>query len=85
MNRYVAFLRGINVGGHKKVPMQQLHECMTEMGFTKIKTLLASGNVVFEAEHADRTELTEKSQRFLNRSLVLKFLSSYENGSRWRL
>ena len=52
MNKYVAFLRGINVGGNKKVPMKELIECFEKMGFTNIHTLLASGNVVFEGKEA---------------------------------
>ena len=43
----VAFLRGINVGGHHKVPMGELKATLTSMGFSNIKTLLNSGNVVF--------------------------------------
>lgn len=44
---YVAFLRGINVGGHHKVPMAELKTTLASIGFSDIKTLLNSGNVVF--------------------------------------
>ncbi len=47
--RQVAFLRGINVGGHKKVPMADLKKLMEKEGFTNVKTLLASGNVLFDS------------------------------------
>ncbi|MFH6603110.1 DUF1697 domain-containing protein [Maribacter algicola] len=47
---YVAFLRGINVGGHHKVPMAELKKEMTKMGFTNVETLLNSGNVLFDSE-----------------------------------
>ena len=50
MTRYVAFLRGINVGGHHKVPMAELRKVLEGIGFCGVKTLLASGNVLFEAE-----------------------------------
>lgn len=43
----VAFLRGINVGGHHKVPMVELKSTLAGMGFSDITTLLNSGNVVF--------------------------------------
>lgn len=46
--KYVALLRGINVGGHKKVPMAELRELMGNGGYAGVKTLLNSGNVVFE-------------------------------------
>src|SRR6185295_908794 len=44
----VALLRGINVGGHKKVSMSELRDLFGELGFASVKTLLQSGNVVFE-------------------------------------
>lgn len=48
-NRYVAFLRGINVGGRRSVKMDALNAAFTAMGFTEVATLIASGNVVFTA------------------------------------
>lgn len=45
---YVALLRGINVGGNKKVPMTDLKKILEKLGFKNVRTLLASGNVVFE-------------------------------------
>jgi uncharacterized protein (DUF1697 family) len=46
-HRFVAFLRGINVGRAKRVPMAELQAAVTSMGFTDVRTLLNSGNVVF--------------------------------------
>jgi uncharacterized protein (DUF1697 family) len=46
--RMVAFLRGINVGGHHKVPMVQLKQVFSEAGFTQITTVLNSGNIIFD-------------------------------------
>lgn len=46
---YIALLRGINVGGHHKVPMAELRKTMEQLGFTKVITLLNSGNVIFDA------------------------------------
>jgi len=50
MTKFVAFLRGINIGGHNKVPMQELRKVFEKQGFQNVKTLLATGNVVFEGE-----------------------------------
>lgn len=50
MGRYVAFLRGINVGGHR-VKMERLRQLFGELGLTKVATVIASGNVVFDAAH----------------------------------
>lgn len=56
MNKYVSLLRGINVGGHKKVPMADLRKLLEKHDFKNVKTLLASGNVVYDSvgENADR-------------------------------
>ena len=47
---YVAFLRGINVGGHHKVPMKNLREELEKINFKNCTTILNSGNVVFESD-----------------------------------
>jgi uncharacterized protein (DUF1697 family) len=49
----VAFLRGVNVGGHKKIAMAVLKSAFESMGFRNMRTVLASGNVVFEAPEKD--------------------------------
>lgn len=50
MNHYVALLRGINVGGHKKILMKDLKTMLEKLGCKNIKTVLASGNAVFESK-----------------------------------
>jgi uncharacterized protein (DUF1697 family) len=50
----VALLRGINVGGRKKVAMADLRELLAELGFAETTSLLQSGNLVFRtAEKVD--------------------------------
>ncbi len=49
MSIYIALLRGINVGGHKKVPMAELRELLTNNGFQNVQTYIQSGNVIFES------------------------------------
>lgn len=44
MNTYVLLLRGINVGGKNKVPMQELKACLEGLGYTNVLTYIASGN-----------------------------------------
>jgi uncharacterized protein (DUF1697 family) len=48
--KYVALLRGINVGGKNKVPMAALKECFEEVGFSNVMTYIASGNVLLESD-----------------------------------
>jgi uncharacterized protein (DUF1697 family) len=57
--RYAAFLRGINVGGHKQIRMDALREAFAAWGFGDIRTLLASGNVLFEAGDEGEKVLAE--------------------------
>src|SRR5688572_21397703 len=57
MPRYAAFLRGINVGGNKKVPMAALRKALEKAGFRDTKTLLASGNVVFTTDEIDSAKV----------------------------
>lgn len=50
----IAFLRGINVGGHNKIKMAELKGLFESMGFQKVQTYIQSGNVLFASE--DDTE-----------------------------
>ena len=61
-NKYVALLRGINVGGHHKVPMAELKATLSTLGYSEISTLLNSGNVLFEApaEENDIAQIEDK-------------------------
>lgn len=48
--KLIALLRGINVGGHHKVPMAELRKEMENLGFSNVVTLLNTGNIIFEAQ-----------------------------------
>jgi uncharacterized protein (DUF1697 family) len=69
MTQYVAFLRGINVGGKHKVPMSALRRVLEDCGFANVKTLLVSGNVVFEA----RSTAAKSIVATLEKSLAAAF------------
>ena len=49
MPRFVALLRGVNVGGNKRVPMAELRVALEALGYTNVRTLLNSGNAVFDS------------------------------------
>ncbi|MFM0377629.1 DUF1697 domain-containing protein [Paraburkholderia strydomiana] len=53
MTRYVAFLRAVNVGGTGKLPMAELRTMCEAVGFTNVRTYIASGNVVFDSKLAE--------------------------------
>ena len=61
MTTYVALVRGINVGTSTLVPMPDFQRVLEERGFTRVKTLLRSGNAVFDTEatlsHGDVADL----------------------------
>jgi uncharacterized protein (DUF1697 family) len=51
--RYVALLRGINVGGKTLVKMAELRACFEQLGYDDVSTYIASGNVLFESDTDD--------------------------------
>ncbi|MFC2187829.1 DUF1697 domain-containing protein [Fulvivirgaceae bacterium LMO-SS25] len=68
MAKFIAFLRGINVGGNHKVPMQELKDILLNMGFENIITLLNSGNVIFQTKPMEIVELESQIAQHLNSS-----------------
>ena len=63
-SRYVALLRGINVGGRNKVPMADLRAAMESAGHTDVSTYIQSGNVLFRSS-TPRAELEERIEEVL--------------------
>lgn len=57
MTKYIALLRGINVGGKNKLPMKALTTTLTEAGYSDVKTYIQSGNVVFHHNGEDTRSL----------------------------
>ena len=53
MKKYIALLRAINVGGHRKIKMADLREMFISMGFENVITYIQSGNVIFNASDTD--------------------------------
>ncbi|MBZ5573239.1 MAG: DUF1697 domain-containing protein [Acidobacteriia bacterium] len=60
---YISLLRGINVGGHNKVPMERLRALCEELGYEQVQTYIQSGNVVFKAAKAPPSSLSEKIEK----------------------
>jgi uncharacterized protein (DUF1697 family) len=60
MPTYIALLRGINVGGHKRVPMERLRGLCQGVGFEEVETYIQSGNVVFNADRHTPAQLVKK-------------------------
>lgn len=53
MTTYIALLRGINVGGHNKLPMKELRELMADLGFSDVQTYIQTGNIAFQSDMSD--------------------------------
>jgi uncharacterized protein (DUF1697 family) len=65
--KYVAFLRGINVGG-RNIKMADLTACFEDLKFKAVRTILASGNVIFESEETDLDRLTASIESGLTKT-----------------
>ncbi len=77
MKRYVALLRGINVGGKNLIKMSDLRACLEADGFLDVATYIQSGNVLFSAD-GDAAILARRLEALLSKrfsyasSLVLR-------------
>lgn len=67
--RYAAFLRGINVGGHRLIKMDELARIVGGAGLRDVRTVIASGNVLFTSEETDAAALTGRIERALHDAL----------------
>jgi uncharacterized protein (DUF1697 family) len=80
MNRYVAFLRGVNLGSRRRVKNEDLRRCFEEMGLEEVATFRASGNVIFATPKREAEgKLTERIEAGLGERLgfdVVVFLRS---------
>jgi uncharacterized protein (DUF1697 family) len=71
--RYVALLRGINVGGNNKVPMAALRELLAERGFTGVESYIASGNVLLTSELSDPAEVATRFEELLQEGFGVRY------------
>lgn len=62
--KYIALLRGINVGGNRKVEMKKLRTLFESFGYTKVSTYINSGNIIFESEDDQKTVLAKIIKAF---------------------
>lgn len=63
MKRWAALLKGVNVGGNRKLPMAELRRFLEGLGLTDVKTLLASGNAVFASDETDAARLEARIEK----------------------
>lgn len=68
MSTLTGFLRGINVGGHHKVPMAELRDKLNEIGCNNVRTLLNTGNFVFDIKQKNIQDLENKIEDYISKS-----------------
>lgn len=85
MTVHIALLRGINVGGNKMVAMADLRALVASLGFSDVRTLLQSGNVVFRSQGKAAARLetlleTEVEKRFgLETSFIVRTAAEWDD------
>ncbi len=57
---YISMLRGINVGGHKRIKMDKLRASFEALGFEQVETYIQSGNAVFKTKKTSTSVLSRK-------------------------
>jgi uncharacterized protein (DUF1697 family) len=69
VERYVALLRGINIGSRKRVAMADLRALLGDLGHTDVATYVQSGNAVFTGKQGDPAKLARQIERRIVRDL----------------
>src|SRR3989344_3742562 len=66
MTKFIALLRGINVGGQKKVKSEDLKKTFESLGFKNVITYIQSGNVVFDCLNCSSNKIENKLKEVFN-------------------
>lgn len=69
---YIALIRGINVGGKKKLRMEDLRSVCDSLGLADTRTVLQSGNVVFRTSRTDRKRLADDMEKGMREACGLE-------------
>lgn len=83
MERYVAFLRGMNLGG-RRITNEELKRRFEELDLSDVACFRASGNVIFDAEESDEAGLAEQIEVGLGKSLGYEVPVFLRNGNELR-
>ncbi len=71
MEKYIALLRSVNVGGKNKVPMPLLKTALEEAGLSGVSTYINSGNVIFSCEDKEAVGLQQRCRQAIMDKLQL--------------
>jgi len=81
-SRFIALLRGINVGGHNKIPMSDLRSLCTEIGWDNVRTYIQSGNLVFSANKTVKL-LEDELEQSIERRFGLEISVIVRRADHW--
>ena len=80
--KFIGLLRGINVGGHNKIPMVELRSLCTEMGWDEVRTYIQSGNIVFASDDSAKS-LEKALEQSIERRFDLKIPVIIRRANDW--
>ena len=83
MTVQIALLRAVNVAGHGAVTMAKLREFFAELGFNDARTLLQSGNVVFESPGSSDAALEQRLESEAEKRLGLRTVLFVRTAAEW--
>jgi uncharacterized protein (DUF1697 family) len=69
MTTYVSMLRGINVGANKRIKMDDLRHLYRSLNFKDVKTFIQSGNVIFNSQYTNSSDLMDKIETRIKENL----------------
>ena len=72
MEKFVALLRGINISGKNKIPMQELRLGFESLGYKEVVTYLNSGNVIFSSNINDKVKISNDIYKMLENKFNFK-------------
>jgi uncharacterized protein (DUF1697 family) len=84
MRTYLAFLRGINVGGKGLIKMADLKESLDKAGLGDVRTYIQSGNVIFRSDSTDTKALAAQITSIIKKAFQLDVSAVVFSEAEWR-
>jgi len=81
---FIVLLRGINVGGNKRIKMADLKVLFESIGFSSVQTLLQSGNVILESEISDSTALAHQLEAVIQKHFGFESKIILRTADQWK-
>lgn len=84
MNTYIAFLRGINVGGKSLIKMEALREALIAHGLFEVRTYIQSGNIIFDSKIHSEDALAKTITECNEKVFSLRVSTVVFSAQRWK-